>query len=41
MDVLEAARSVKEQTSNINGEFKRAVANGLPRQLGEPRILSK
>jgi hypothetical protein len=39
MRELEAARNVREQTSNISEEFHRAIINMPPRQLDEPRKL--
>jgi hypothetical protein len=39
MLVLEEARNVREQTSNISEDFQRAMINMPPRQLDEPRKL--
>lgn len=39
MRVLDEARNVREQTSNISEEFQRAIINMPPRQQDEPRKL--
>ena len=38
---LEVARNVREKTSNINEEYKRAMANWPPQQPGEERKLAE
>lgn len=39
MRILEEARTIREETSNTNEEFQRAIINMPPRQKDEPRKL--
>lgn len=41
VQVLEAAKKVREQTGKVNEEFKRAVANWPPQQPGASKILAE